>query len=207
MERTVEGIRPIMKKQGKCIASSFILVQTYTCMSCNIRPHSTTALRPLRSQNRLDLRSVQGGTTRVCNVQCCIYIWLPVLQWWSLCSCSFYSITNFDRTTVANNQGRRFSLFMGQNPTLAGLKFSFHFPRILSFSCQISKCPLHINRREVDYSACSEPLYLTKPNVLRKHHHEVWQFSYNLRPRPHGFTLPSKDDRNFISRLLYKDMY
>src|SRR6218665_2349535 len=31
--------------------------------------------------------------------------------------------------------------------------------------------------------------------------------SGNLRPRPHGFLLPSKDDRTFISRLLYKDMY
>ena len=36
---------------------------------------------------------------------------------------------------------------------------------------------------------------------------EVRQLSYNLRPRPHGFLLPSKDDRNFLSRLLYKDMY
>src|SRR6218665_4119370 len=44
-------------------------------------------------------------------------------------------------------------------------------------------------------------------HVLRKHLPEVRQLSYNLRPRPHGFLLPSKDDRNFISRLLYKDMY
>src|SRR6218665_3505744 len=44
-------------------------------------------------------------------------------------------------------------------------------------------------------------------HVLRKHLPEVKQLSYNLRPRPQGFLLPSKDDRNFISRLLYKDMY
>src|SRR6218665_1623102 len=43
-------------------------------------------------------------------------------------------------------------------------------------------------------------------HVLRKHLPEVTQLSYNLRPLPHGFLLPSKDDRNFLSRLLYKDM-
>jgi len=25
-----------------------------------------------------------------------------------------------------------------------------------------------------------------------------------LRPRPHDFTLPDKDDKNFISRVLYR---
>src|SRR6218665_2937931 len=44
-------------------------------------------------------------------------------------------------------------------------------------------------------------------HVLQKHLPQVRQLSYNLRPRPHGFLLPSKDDRNFISRLLYKNMY
>src|SRR6218665_3242327 len=44
-------------------------------------------------------------------------------------------------------------------------------------------------------------------HVLRKHLPKVRQLSYNLRPRPQGFLLPSKDDRNFLSRLLYKDMY
>ena len=33
-------------------------------------------------------------------------------------------------------------------------------------------------------------------HVLRKNLPEVRQLSYNLRPRPHGFLLPSKDDRN-----------
>jgi len=44
-------------------------------------------------------------------------------------------------------------------------------------------------------------------HVLRKHLPEVRQLSYNLRPRHHGFILPAKDDHNFISWLLYKDMY
>src|SRR6218665_3720043 len=35
---------------------------------------------------------------------------------------------------------------------------------------------------------------------------DVRRVSYNLRPRVHGFELPIKDDRNFISRLLYKDI-
>src|SRR6218665_882138 len=30
---------------------------------------------------------------------------------------------------------------------------------------------------------------------------------YNLRPRVNGFQLPTKDDRNFIPCLLYKDIY
>ena len=30
---------------------------------------------------------------------------------------------------------------------------------------------------------------------------------HNLRARPHIFTLPLKDDRNFMSRLLYKNTY
>ena len=44
-------------------------------------------------------------------------------------------------------------------------------------------------------------------HVLRKHLPEVRQLSYNLRPLSHGFLLPSKDDRNFIYWLLYKDTY
>ena len=30
---------------------------------------------------------------------------------------------------------------------------------------------------------------------------------YSLRPRPHGFSLPNKDDCNFVSRVLFKNMY
>ena len=48
----------------------------------------------------------------------------------------------------------------------------------------------------------SDPSY-----VLWKNLPEVRQLSYNLRPRPYGFLLHSKNDRNFISWLLYKDIY
>jgi hypothetical protein len=30
---------------------------------------------------------------------------------------------------------------------------------------------------------------------------------HNLRPRAHNYVLPAKDDRNFIPRMLYRDMY
>ena len=30
---------------------------------------------------------------------------------------------------------------------------------------------------------------------------------HSLRPRPHSFLLPDKDDRNFITRMLYKNIY
>jgi len=30
---------------------------------------------------------------------------------------------------------------------------------------------------------------------------------YELRARPYQFALPIKDDRNFISRLIYKNIY
>ena len=43
--------------------------------------------------------------------------------------------------------------------------------------------------------------------VLHKHVPEARQINYNLRLRAHGFRLPLKDDRNFIPRLLFKDMY
>ena len=36
--------------------------------------------------------------------------------------------------------------------------------------------------------------------AIRKHGH-------NLRPRAHHFELPVKDDRNFLPRMLYRDMY
>jgi hypothetical protein len=34
------------------------------------------------------------------------------------------------------------------------------------------------------------------PGVVQKH--------YNLRPRPHDFKLPAKDDKNYIPRVLYR---
>ena len=30
---------------------------------------------------------------------------------------------------------------------------------------------------------------------------------YNLRTRPHPFALPNKDDKNFIPRMMYKNIY
>src|SRR6218665_2581387 len=49
---------------------------------------------------------------------------------------------------------------------------------------------------------------ITDPgHVLHKHLPEARQINYNLRPRAHGFRLPLNDDRNFIPRLLFKDMY
>src|SRR6218665_2787807 len=48
---------------------------------------------------------------------------------------------------------------------------------------------------------------IRNPNhVLHELLPDVRRDSYNLRPRVHGFELPIKDDRNFISRLLYKDI-
>jgi len=44
-------------------------------------------------------------------------------------------------------------------------------------------------------------------HVLCKLLPEVRQVNYHLCPRAHGVTLPTKDDRNVIPRLLYKDMY
>ena len=35
---------------------------------------------------------------------------------------------------------------------------------------------------------------------LRTHEH-------SLRPRPHNFVLPDKNDKNFITRMLYKDIF
>ena len=49
---------------------------------------------------------------------------------------------------------------------------------------------------------------ITDPgHVLHKHLPEARQINYNLRHRAHWFRLPLKDDRNFIPRLLFKDLY
>src|SRR6218665_2728513 len=56
--------------------------------------------------------------------------------------------------------------------------------------------------REGDYSGLSNGLFqaiIADPNhVLRKHFPDIKRSNYNLRPRAHEFTLPLKDDRNFI---------
>jgi len=43
-------------------------------------------------------------------------------------------------------------------------------------------------------------------HVLRKHLPDIRRSNYNLRPRAHEFTLPLKDDRNFIRLLLFRDI-
>src|SRR6218665_3918031 len=49
---------------------------------------------------------------------------------------------------------------------------------------------------------------IVDPNhVLRKHFLDIKHSNYNLRPRAHQFMLPLKDDRNFIPRLLLRDIY
>jgi hypothetical protein len=46
------------------------------------------------------------------------------------------------------------------------------------------------------------------PNhVLRKLFPTTRRNCYSLRPRTHNFNLPLKDNRNFISRILYKNTY
>src|SRR6218665_659676 len=42
------------------------------------------------------------------------------------------------------------------------------------------------------------------PDPVRTRNAET---AYNLRPRAHSFELPEKDDRNFISRLLFSNIY
>jgi Reverse transcriptase (RNA-dependent DNA polymerase) len=44
-------------------------------------------------------------------------------------------------------------------------------------------------------------------HILRGLCQEKPESHYNLRPRPHPFALPLKDSRNFLSRLIFKDIY
>jgi hypothetical protein len=41
-------------------------------------------------------------------------------------------------------------------------------------------------------------------HVLRRLFPPIVQRCYDLRPRPHQFTLPEKDDTNFIPRVLFR---
>ena len=43
-------------------------------------------------------------------------------------------------------------------------------------------------------------------HVLRHRFQERPMIRYELRARPHPFALPIKDNRNFISRLIYKNI-
>src|SRR6218665_2244235 len=56
-------------------------------------------------------------------------------------------------------------------------------------------------------ASLSQFILLDPNHVLRKHFPETRPTNYNLRPRAHEFKLPLKDDRNFVPRLLFKDMY
>ena len=48
---------------------------------------------------------------------------------------------------------------------------------------------------------------ITNPgHVIYRHLPNVKTTGYNLRPRAHAFELPEKDDRNFISRLLFSNI-
>jgi len=44
-------------------------------------------------------------------------------------------------------------------------------------------------------------------HVLRHLCQERPMIRYELRARPHPFALPIKDNQNFISRLIYKNIY
>ena len=44
-------------------------------------------------------------------------------------------------------------------------------------------------------------------HVLGKYLLETRSTNYNLRHRAHEFKLPLKDDRNYVPRLLFKDMH
>src|SRR6218665_791408 len=44
-------------------------------------------------------------------------------------------------------------------------------------------------------------------HVLRQLLPKPKHTGYLLRPRAHGYELPAKDEHNFISRMLYKNIY
>ena len=49
---------------------------------------------------------------------------------------------------------------------------------------------------------------LNSPNhILYRFLPETKTMQYSLRPRRHGFSLPTKDDRNFFNRMLFKDIF
>ena len=49
---------------------------------------------------------------------------------------------------------------------------------------------------------------LKNPNhILHRFLPETKTMQYSLRPRRHGFSLPTKDDRNFFNRMLFKDIF
>jgi hypothetical protein len=65
------------------------------------------------------------------------------------------------------------------------------------------------NSPDIDQLVCDADASLLKAvirsdfHVLRSLFPPIITRHYNLRPRPHDFTLPDRDDRNFIPRVLY----
>src|SRR5678815_2070182 len=64
--------------------------------------------------------------------------------------------------------------------------------------------------RSVSAGLTAEPLFKAKcsndPYHVLRHHFPLPRdstYKYNLRPRPHPFTLPDRDDQNFNARVLH----
>ena len=82
-------------------------------------------------------------------------------------------------------------------PYLRELCYSTMLIKYSCYLCSAAQADLRLFR-----SVTQDPNH-----VLCKLLPEAKRVSYNLRPRVHGVQLPNKDDRNFIPRLLYKDIY
>ena len=67
-----------------------------------------------------------------------------------------------------------------------------NFIWILSIFCNYDTTPL--------YQQNSTFIYYNLPIILG-------ETFINLRPRAHVYELPKKDNRNFMSRVLYSDIY
>ena len=48
---------------------------------------------------------------------------------------------------------------------------------------------------------------LDRHHVLHALLPDTRSHGHNLRPRSHNYTLPAKDDRNFVPRMLFRDIY
>ena len=95
-----------------------------------------------------------------------------------------------------------FRCYCSPPPLSVGLSLSFF---LLSHSVYPSFFQ-SLNSRLIQSTAVIRH-YITQDfnHVLHKLLPEARRVSYHLRHRVHGFQLPTKDDRNFIHRLIYKD--
>src|SRR6218665_2959954 len=66
----------------------------------------------------------------------------------------------------------------------------------------LPKWPRRLTRASSMQSITSNP-----GHVLSRFLPRVKSTGYNLRPRAHAYELPKKDNRNFMSRVLYSDIY